>query len=506
MQVNPLWPGALLALLAAAAQAGPRPAATPAPTPRPTVVAAAPQAVLLGGKPFPVVEPFVAQLPPPLRTLFVDAKAQSGGDGSDERPWSDLQSALCALQPGDRLRVRAGEYAGEFRIDETCRAGTAERPIQVFFDGRALLSPKGEAPVVTIRRPHWHLAGLFLELAQSPNTGVSLESGAAEVTLDQARIAGGAGPSVSVAGDAVRVRIANSRIAKTRLREANPAGVAIDVAAGAQDVWIVDNHLKDNPGGSIRIRPPEGEGPPASNVRILGNTIHDDATAAIDVAAASVIRIANNTISDAPGVSGTRGVSLGRASSASVQWNHISDCEIAVEVGRAGADGEARQAVDVSIDHNYIEDAFSVGTGVRIEAAKTARVVHNVLDRTAQPIVVRGAYPGTRAVTVANNLVIGVSSLAFVLDDPKSAPLFDYNLFSPTAGGGAPGVRVAGRELPLSTFLKEGTMPHTKVIPDVQILNRDLARIGGAAVVDQGTPLTGFKHRGAAPDIGVEQR
>ena len=61
-------------------------------------------AVLLAGRPFPRIVPFEGELPEPRRTLFV-APGKEAGDGSEAHPWNDLQAALCALGPGDRLRV-----------------------------------------------------------------------------------------------------------------------------------------------------------------------------------------------------------------------------------------------------------------------------------------------------------------------------------------------------------------------------------------------------------------
>lgn len=502
MQVKPLWPGVVLALIAAPALAGPAPAPSVTPQPRPLAVPA-PQAVVLNGKPFPVVTSYAARVPAPSRTFFVAAKGENG-DGSERHPWNDLQTALVSLAPGDRLRVLAGDYAGAWKIDESCRDGSAKRPIQVSFDGKAMLAPRGDAPALTIRRAHWHLRGVFVELEQSGSTGVSLETSAAhDVTLDGARISGGAGPSVLVGAQSSRITIANSRIAKTRLEQANPQAVGIAIAAGARDVLVTNNRLRENPGGSLRVQAPEAGAGAAGGVRILGNTIHGDAAAAIEVQAADGLRIAGNTISDAPGLEGTKGVSLGRVDRASVQNNVVSDCAVAIQVGQA-VEGAFRQAGDVSIDHNYIEDVFSVGTGIRIEAARGARVVHNVLDRVAEAIVILGTPPRTEGLTVADNLAVGVSRVAFRMEDPKSARLFDYNVFSPA--GASLDAWVGQRSLPLDKVLKEGAMRHTRQTPGVRILNRDLARIAGVDTVDQGTRIPGMDHRGAAPDIGVEER
>ncbi len=353
------------------------------------------------------------------------------------------------------------------------------------FDGKARIDPGGaEAAAVTIRRAHWNVTGAFVDLGQSTGPGIALEAGATDVTLNQSRISGGAGPGILVGGETDRIRIGNSRIAKSGLEKAQPEAVGIVIEAGARNTLIANNRLKENPGGSIRVRAPAAGGRAAGGLRLLGNTLRDDAATGIEVEAADGIRIASNTISDSPTWTGTRGIVLGRVNDAVVQWNHISDRAIGVQVGEVAAEGDVRQAAKVSIDNNYIADTFSAGTGVRIEAARDARVVHNVLDRVAQAFLVLGAPPQTERVTVSNNLALGVAALAFALDDPKAAALFDHNVFSPSAG--SLNARVGERETSLATFLKGKTMPYTKLVPGVRILNRDLARIEGVQTRDIG--------------------
>ena len=501
MQVNALRLAVVLAFLAAAARGDPATAVTP--NARPAIPLR--QAVLLNGKPFPPVTRFTARVPEPVRVVFVSASVvEKNGDGTSQHPWNDLQAALAALSPGDRLRVLPGVYTGAFAIDERCKDGSAQRPIQVFFDGKASLAPRGDGAALTIRKAHWHLSGLFVELGQTPNVGVSLEGlGAHEVTLDGARISSGAGPSIRIGAETARITVANSRIAKSRLEQASPDAVGIVVEAGAQDVLITNNQLHENPGGSLRVRAPAGGGRPAGGLRVLANAIHDDATAAIDVAAGVSVRISKNTIFDAPGSTGTVGIALGRVEKATVDWNSVFDCETAVSVGRASPGEPPLQAADVSIDHNDLEQSLPEGTAVRVESANGVRLAHNVVDGPADAFLILGAPPRTRGVTVANNLVLRVSGLAFALDDRKSAELFDYNLFSPA--GASVDARLGDRRLPLTKLLKEGAMPHTKVVSDVRILNHDLARIAGAQTVGEGTPLKGFAYKGA-PDIGVEER
>src|SRR5262245_16206250 len=104
--------------------------------------------VSVNGKPFPTPPSFAPRLPPPLRTFYAMPSVAEEGDGSEARPWKDLQAALCALSPGDRLIVKPGVFLGSFEVSGPCRDGTEEAPIQVVMKG-AILRPSSERPALT---------------------------------------------------------------------------------------------------------------------------------------------------------------------------------------------------------------------------------------------------------------------------------------------------------------------------------------------------------------------
>ena len=144
------------------------------------------------------------------------------------------------------------------------------------------------------------------------------------------------------------------------------------------------------------------------------------------------------------------------------------------------------------------------GTAVDIEAGDHVRFTNNVIEGYADGILVFGKLPSTSAITAANNLVLSVSRTAFLIQDPKSAVLFDYNVFSPR--GNALTADVRQKSQPLSKFLEGGTMPHTRVVPNVQVLNRDLGRISGVETAHRGTTIDGSGTRGSTPDLGVTEQ
>ena len=61
-------------------------------------------------------------------------------DGSEERPFFDLQRAVNLAQPGDRIWMKAGTYVYSKRINIDERNGEPDKPIELFAkDGRAVL-------------------------------------------------------------------------------------------------------------------------------------------------------------------------------------------------------------------------------------------------------------------------------------------------------------------------------------------------------------------------------
>ena len=80
----------------------------------------------------------------PLAAAATYCVAPNGDDshaGSEAQPWKTLRKAAAAVQPGDTVRIKAGEYAaGPTWIVN--RAGTAEKPItyRAFGDGEVRIN------------------------------------------------------------------------------------------------------------------------------------------------------------------------------------------------------------------------------------------------------------------------------------------------------------------------------------------------------------------------------
>jgi hypothetical protein len=484
------------------------PAQLPPPTPRPSPAAGpVEQALLLEGRPFPPAHPRAFRPPDPKRTFFAAAGGEAG-DGSEARPWNDLQAALARLAPGDRLRVRAGSYAATVSIEEGCADGTERAPIQLVFDGKAVLAPPDGKPALVVARAHWLVLGPYARLGRSSESpGIVVRgSGAHDLRIEGARVSDGLGPGIRVEPEAARVTLGGAYVSKSGLQKMGPASSGIEIAAGTREVEVAESHLSNNPSGSIRVRAPEGGRRPARDVEIRENSIRDDGAASIAVEAADGLTIAGNTLTDSTGVAGTRGIALERVERASVRTNRVSGYSIGVAVGRAEPKGgPVHPAADVWVERNVVECApgREGAAAFVVEAGSAIRIVNNLADGCADGVLLFGAPPQTEKVVVANDVLLRVSDVALILQSPASATLFDYNVFSPS---GPVTAEVGGRSLSLARFLREGTMPNTQIKSGVRVLNRELARVSGVPTVDRGKTVPGLQYRGAAPDLGVAER
>ena len=222
------------------------------------------------------------------------------------------------------------------------------------------------------------------------------------------------------------------------------------------------------------------------------------------MAAADDLTIQDNILSDRTTELDTRALVLTRVRRGVVRSNRVSNYGVAVHVGHAEPDGSGAIAAEsLTIARNHLETSRPGGTALVVEAANGLVVANNIVGGYASGILVFGKPPQTRNVTVANNLLLGVSDVAFLLADPAAATLFDYNVFSPA---GPALVEIGGASIPLARLLKEGKMPHSQVKPGVRILYGDLARVSGVPIVDRGKAVAGVPFVGSAPDIGVAER
>ncbi len=470
------------------------------------------QAVFLDGRPFPERPVFSRDLSRATHTLHVARRAPAGGDGSRERPWNDLQAAFRSLSPGDRLLVGAGEYQGPLRIDASCRNGTAQAPIQVAFE-KATFSGSGGDPVLTAGRSFWRFEGFAADLAETEGPAVAVEGPDARgIVFDRGRISGGAGAGARIGAGASDVVLANTSFSRSG-RGVPPLGaMGVSIEPGSSGVRLIGNRAFDRPSGAVRIGRSGGAPggpPPPKDVIVEGNTFVGSRSPAVLVTEGSGVRISANTILSTEWVGALegRGIVIEGGSRVRVEGNHVVDAPVAVQVGWVAPDGPGQsQPTDVLVTRNYFERRGAPdASGVDIEAGEDVRIANNIFDGVFDGVLLFGGPPRTSHVVIANNLLLGVSRLAFRADDLACASLFDANVFSPATSPSVP-IEIGGQIEDLRRFLSDGRhMRKSRVVPGVRILHKDLGRVEGVATRDSGIPVEGVRFEGRAPDLGLAE-
>ena len=447
--------------------------------------------ILLDGKPFPERTPYDPKFRQARRTRYVAADASGTGDGSPEHPWKDLQQALCGLEPGDRLVLAAGIYAGSFRIAGSCRSGTADAPIQVFAR-HAFLKSSGSGDVLTIERAHWQFWEVQIALLDSESAGfVTVGPDAHDIHVDQSHIYEGKGP-------AVRLTAGSSGITLTNCHIHQSMGVRIE--AGVSRVTLRNNHIHHNRSASVTVGG-GGSSEPASDITIVGNRIHNDHGPALELSHCRGVSITRNRLSnyrpdEDEGTGGEAVVILAGSSDLTFSENTLLEASVAIRIETGGNP----VAQNILFNHNYLQNRLtSDSKAVSLQSGSGIRFVNNVIDHYSEPISISPR--GVAGIVIANNLVLE-PVLAFTLAAPEAVALFDYNVFGKV---GALPAQVGANRIEAAAWMAR-RMPHSRVLAGLDLAGGDLGRVTGFSTVDAGTPLQGLPFQGSAPDIGVAER
>jgi hypothetical protein len=204
------------------------------------------------------------KLPPARsRTLYVRSQGDGPGDGSREQPWTDLQTAFSELRPGDRLVLLPGRYEGPYVIGEECADGTEELPVEVWGKINAVLRVSGEAPVLTVKRAHWHLIGLEIVPGKKGTAALEISGdGASGVRYDRGHARDGWGDGIIIGPGASNITISGCHLHHFGHERFNTEASAIVIRPGAQDIVIEDNKIHNMPSEPIRVITPEGAASP----------------------------------------------------------------------------------------------------------------------------------------------------------------------------------------------------------------------------------------------------
>lgn len=215
--------------------------------------------------------PIISMPPHPAigRTVHVRNEWPRRGSGTQEDPYRDLESALCSLQPGDRLIVWPGRYIGPISIDGDCVDGTPEKPIEVVLASGALFFGKEgvevpiDSPLLAVRRSSWH----FIELELEPHwmrPAMLIGPDVSDIQVIGAHILKGVGHGVEISDGVSNVLVQGSHLhhlgtlrgAKRNFRDPEAAGVSVAGSAVGIDLSeLVIHHLE---GEAVRVWSAQG--------------------------------------------------------------------------------------------------------------------------------------------------------------------------------------------------------------------------------------------------------
>jgi hypothetical protein len=185
----------------------------------------------------PALPTFVDGLAP-TATLYVQAGAQPGGDGSMQKPFDALQPALNAATPGTEVRV-SGAVAGAYTTGLT---GTAAAPIWITGEAGAVSGPltlQGAAYVVV----------QDLELADSPDGHVLHFFSANHIMLRRLKIHDAWLGSIK-GSQSTDVYVEDSELWAAGKKDGHPVLDYVGVNGG----HIVRSRFHDTPGVMIMLK------------------------------------------------------------------------------------------------------------------------------------------------------------------------------------------------------------------------------------------------------------
>jgi hypothetical protein len=442
-------------------------------------------AILLNGAPFPEKKDYEPAFPNPKRLRYVAAEGSGPGDGTLEHPWTNLQDALCRLEPGDRLVLAAGIYAGSFRVGGACRSGTAEAPIQVFAR-HAFLKSENSKDVLTVERAHWQFWEVQIALLDSSATGfVAIGPDAHNIAIDQSHIYEGKGPAVRFGPGAADIVLSNCHIHQS---------TGVQIEAGAARITLINNHLHHNRAASVTI----GGGAATDAARgivIVGNRIHNDRGPALEMSHCDTVTVSRNRLSnyrrDEDDHSGGEAIRVGGGCrDVTFENNSVLEASTALRI-----DGGAER---VFFRRNYIENRLTKeSVGVLVEGGRDVHFENNIVNYYSKPLIVNIS----RGVSIANNLILR-PAIGWTVTSPDSVVLFDYNVFGADLSLQA---SVGANLVSVQQWIKSH-MPRSRIVPEADVLDHDLAHIAGFSAADAGKAIDGIAFLGRAPDIGVAER
>jgi hypothetical protein len=344
---------------------------------------------------------------------FVDSTHPRASDTvSYGTPTQPRRSIPAVVPAGSLVEVRGGPYTTPVSIGGP---GTAAAPI--FYRGVSKPALQSDIP----RRRRLDVTGSYVivEGFDFVNTFASLLGTHLAIRdneiRDQAIAPGGCGVCTRSSSDVVIFRNHIHHNGDATMSRPNDIH-GVQVAAGAQRIWIVDNHIHHNGGDSVQINSGRA-GPLARFIYIGRNEMHHDRENAVDIKQAADVIVSQNTCyayrpTTGRGSDGTAIVinddnaSNGQDNRIWILFNRVRESSNAV---RAQAYGY--------LLGNVFSDVS--GAGLVSFGRHNDHVEHNTMLRVGAGIQRWGGGPGVKT-DVISNVIQGVREVAVALRGPAA--------------------------------------------------------------------------------------
>ena len=289
----------------------------------------------------------------------------------------------------------------------------------------------------------------------------------------------GEGPAVLLKAGSAGVTLTNCHIHQSK-------GVRIE--AGTSRITLRNNHIHHNRAASVTVGGGADSTPPAREIAIEGNRIHNDHGPALDLSRCQGVTLARNRLSNyrpdpEEGTTGEAIVIRSGCRDVRFESNSVLEASFAVRIGAGPGPAPER----IFFSRNYFENQLtSDSTALLVEGGREIRFWNNVVNHYAEPFRIAAA--GAPGGSVANNLVLQ-PTIAFRLPGSAATGFFDYNVF-----GAGPS---------LSADLGAGPVPAATWMAAHM---GDLGKVQGFSPIDAGKAFEGMSFQGSAPDIGVAEK
>ncbi|MEL6931898.1 MAG: right-handed parallel beta-helix repeat-containing protein [Pseudomonadota bacterium] len=270
------------------------------------------------------------------KTIYVDADAKSGGNGSKDRPYKTIQEAIDAAQPGTTVLVREGQYRENIEFDVSGKKGAPITLKSADGPGKAVIKPaKANEDTIQIDgEDHIVIDGFELHGSNDDHRQVihvhsvkNKTDPASNIEIVNNVIHRGAGDGIKIS-KSNDILVQNNEIIGGGRKEAGidivgGARVVIDsnkikdinnlginMKGGSEDIVVINNevsgaHIAIEVGGYSFLNAypagflSSGKDFEVSNVLVQGNTIIDSKSWALRLIGAQSVEIVENDFSDA---------------------------------------------------------------------------------------------------------------------------------------------------------------------------------------------------------------